>query len=60
MLEVGREYAITVNVFDKLNHRISVTEVRYLYVVFSLEYLRHVGPIRVWRTHHFDVGLGVV
>ena len=28
VLEVGREYAITVNIFDKMNHRVIVTEVR--------------------------------
>jgi len=27
VLEAGREYAITVHVYDKLNHRIIVTEV---------------------------------
>ncbi|XP_064384415.1 nuclear pore membrane glycoprotein 210-like [Halichondria panicea] len=26
MLEVGRDYAITVNVFDKMNHKIIITE----------------------------------
>ncbi len=27
MLEVGRDYTITVNVFDKMNHKIIITEV---------------------------------
>ncbi len=27
MLEVGRDYAITVNVFNKMNHKIIITEV---------------------------------
>ena len=29
VLEVGREYEITVHIFDKINHRVIVTEVKY-------------------------------
>ena len=29
MLEVGREYEITVHIFDKINHRVIVTELKY-------------------------------
>ena len=30
VLEVGREYEVTVNIFDKVNHKIIVTEVSSL------------------------------
>ena len=49
VLEAGREYAITVSVYDKLNHKIIVTEVSWtLFLVVSV-------PVHVWDVHHCSI-----